>query len=167
LTPVQSRILQLTFVVSQVGDGSCTALEGVLLDIWHCDALGVYSGVSDPSFDTSGKKFLRGYQVTGTDGVARFTTIYPGWYQGRTVHIHFKIRGNSATGQAYELTSQLFFDDALSDQVYTQEPYASKGQRTLLNTGDGIYRNGGEQLTLQLTPAQQGYAATFPVGLQL
>jgi protocatechuate 3,4-dioxygenase beta subunit len=159
--------LQLTFVVSQVGSGSCTALEGAMVDVWHCDALGVYSGVSDPGFDTSESNFLRGYQVTAADGVASFTTIYPGWYPGRTVHIHFKIRGNTATGQAYEFTSQLFFDDTLSDQVFAQEPYAGRGERSPRNEGDGIYRNGGEQLTLQLTSVEQGYAATFPIGLQL
>jgi len=159
--------LQLSFAVSQVGEGSCTALQGATVDIWHCDALGVYSDVSDPGFDTSGKKFLRGYQMTGADGVASFTTIYPGWYQGRTVHIHFKIQGTTASGQNYEFTSQLFFDDALSDQVFTQQPYAGKGERTTRNPGDGIYRNGGEQLTLQVTPAGEGYAAAFPIGIQV
>jgi protocatechuate 3,4-dioxygenase beta subunit len=125
----------------------------------------VYSDVSDPSFNTSGKKFLRGYQVTGSDGVARFTTIYPGWYQGSAVHIHFKIRSAASTSSAYEFTSQLFFDDSLTDQVHAMEPYASKGQRTLRNSGDGIYNGGGSQLLLDVAGATDGYAARFNIAL--
>ncbi len=128
--------LELAFLVSQIGGGACTPLAGATVDIWQCDALGVYSDVSDPGFNTQGQKFLRGYQVTDADGIARFTTIYPGWYQGRTVHIHFKIRSNSASGLAYEFTSQLFFDDTITDKVHAQAPYASKGQRTLRNAGE-------------------------------
>jgi hypothetical protein len=144
---------------------ACSPLAGAIVDVWHCDALGVYSDVSDPSFNTSGKKFLRGYQVTGSDGVARFTTIYPGWYQGRAVHIHFKIRSAASAASAYEFTSQLFFDDSLTDQVHATEPYASKGQRTLRNSGDGIYTSGGSQLVLDVTGTADGYAATFNIAL--
>jgi protocatechuate 3,4-dioxygenase beta subunit len=154
--------LVLKFLVSQVGS-SCSPLGGAQVDVWHCDALGVYSDVQDRSFDTTGQKFLRGYQTTGADGVAQFTTVYPGWYQGRAVHIHFKIR----TSSGYEFTSQLFFDDALSDEVYLQEPYASKGKRTLLNSGDNIYQNGGSQLLLTTTKEADSYAATFDVGLNI
>ena len=144
---------------------ACSPLASAIVDVWHCDALGVYSDVSDPSFNTSGKKFLCGYQVTGSDGVARFTTIYPGWYQGRTVHVHFKIRSAASAGSAYEFTSQLFFDDSLTDQVHASEPYASKGQRTLRNSGDGIYNGGGSQLVLAVTGTADGYAATFNIAL--
>ena len=79
--------LVLTFLVSQIGSSACTPLQGAQVDIWHCDALGVYSDVSGNSGN-----FLRGYQVTDANGQAQFTTIYPGWYRGRAVHIHFKIR---------------------------------------------------------------------------
>ena len=164
---VEGIPLQLTFRVSQVGANLCAPLAGAQVDIWHCDALGVYSDVRDRSFDTSGKKFLRGYQVTGADGVARFTTIYPGWYQGRTVHIHFKIRTDPSAGQAYEFTSQLYFDDALSDQVFTQQPYAAKGQRSTRNENDGIFRDGGQDLLLAVTPVSNGYTTTFDIGMQL
>jgi protocatechuate 3,4-dioxygenase beta subunit len=159
--------LELAFLVSQIGGGACTPLAGATVDIWHCDALGIYSDVSDPGFNTKGQKFLRGYQVTDANGIARFTTIYPGWYQGRTVHIHFKIRASYASGSAYEFTSQLFFDDSITDKVHAQSPYASKGQRTLRNAGDAIYQNGGSQLLLQLTEATQGYTSTFDIGLQM
>jgi protocatechuate 3,4-dioxygenase beta subunit len=158
-------LLALTFNVSRAASNACSPLAGAIVDLWHCDALGVYSDVSDPSFNTSGKKFLRGYQVTGSDGVARFTTIYPGWYQGRAVHIHFKIRSAASAASAYEFTSQLFFDDSLTDQVHATEPYASKGQRTLRNSGDGIYNGGGSQLILDVTGTADGYAATFNIAL--
>lgn len=158
-------LLALTFNVSNAASNACSPLAGAIVDVWHCDALGVYSDVSDPSFNTSGKKFLRGYQVTGSDGVARFTTIYPGWYQGRAVHIHFKIRSTASAASAYEFTSQLFFDDSLTDQVHATERYASKGQRTLRNSGDGIYNGGGSQLVLDVTGAADGYAATFNIAL--
>jgi protocatechuate 3,4-dioxygenase beta subunit len=158
--------LRLTFLVSRAGS-ACAPLAGATVDVWHCDALGVYSDVADPSFNTVGKRYLRGYQVTDASGAARFTTIYPGWYQGRTVHIHFKIRLAAASGGTYDFTSQLFFDDALSDQMYAQAPYNAKGQRTVRNNGDSIYAGGGQQLTLAVTQDAQGYAATFAIGLQL
>ena len=158
--------LQLTLRVSQVSSTSCTPLKGAIVDIWHCDALGVYSDVSDRSFSTVGKKFLRGYQVTDADGTVEFTTIYPGWYPGRTVHIHFKVRTNATSQKSYEFTSQLYFDDSITDRVHAQTPYASKGQRTLKNAQDGIFQDGGEQLLLTPTKTSQGYAATFDIGLQ-
>jgi len=161
----RGALLALTFNVSSAASNACSPLAGAIVDVWHCDALGVYSDVSDPSFNTSGKKFLRGYQVTGSDGVARFTTIYPGWYQGRAVHIHFKIRSAASAASAYEFTSQLFFDDSLTDQVHATDPYVSKGQRTLRNSGDGIYNGGGSQLVLEVTGTADGYAATFSIAL--
>jgi protocatechuate 3,4-dioxygenase beta subunit len=159
--------LELVLRAWQVGSGGCSALAGAVVDVWHCDALGVYSGVSDPGFDTLEQRFLRGYQVTDADGTARFTTIYPGWYPGRAVHIHFKVRGDAGSGQSFEFTSQLFFDEAVTDQVHAQEPYAGKGYRTLLNAGDGIYQQSGGQLTLATTATDAGYTATFDIGVQL
>jgi len=158
----QGAQFDLAFNVSQVGVNGCVSLPGAQVDIWHCDAFGVYSGARDPSFDTIGKKFLRGYQVTDANGLARFITIYPGWYNGRAVHIHFKIRvGNQ------EFTSQLFFDEAFTDQVYLQEPYTQKGVRTVRNEQDNIYNSGGSQLTLNVTPNETGYMAVFDIGMQV
>jgi protocatechuate 3,4-dioxygenase beta subunit len=163
--------LELTFNVSRVDQGDITAcgpLAGAIVDVWHCDALGEYSGVEDNAagdFDTRGETFLRGYQVTDENGVARFATIYPGWYQGRAVHIHFTIRDSPESEQGYEFTSQLYFDDALTDEVQSQGAYAEKGERDLRNAEDGIYRGGGEELLLDLTPNGQGYAATFDIAL--
>lgn len=87
--------------MSRIDPERCEPLAGALVDVWQCDAAGVYSGVEDIAdrFDTTGKRFLRGHQVTDRGGIARFTTIYPGWYRGRTVHIHFKIRTNPSAGR--------------------------------------------------------------------
>lgn len=161
--------LALGFVVSQVGNGNCSPISGAQVDVWHCDAEGLYSDVVDRGLGvtTVGQQFLRGYQVTGADGKAEFMTIYPGWYPGRTPHIHFKIRTSSATGLNYDFTSQLFFDDAISEQVYAQEPYAGKGRHTTRNDNDGGYRASGDQLTLSLVKNNDGYAATFHVGLDI
>ncbi|MGB3786692.1 MAG: hypothetical protein WA949_01690 [Phormidesmis sp.] len=83
-----------------------------------------------------------------------------------TLHTHFKVR-NSTDPQGYEFTSQLYFDDALTDEVYTQVPYNTRGQRDMRNERDRIYQDGGEQLTLQLTPDETGYTGTFNIGLQI
>ena len=156
--------LMLTFRVSEIGSGACTPLAGALVDVWHCDADGVYSGVTDRSFDTKGQKWLRGYQVTDEHGTAAFTTIYPGWYPGRTIHIHFKVRTSPDAAQGHEFTSQLFFDDTLNDQVLSQPPYNARGYRTVLNGQDRIY---SDELLLDVTPVAPGYAATFDLGLDL
>jgi protocatechuate 3,4-dioxygenase beta subunit len=158
--------LALNFVVTRIDGSTCTPFEGALVDVWHCDAAGTYSDVQDSGFDTRGEQFLRGYQVTAADGTASFLTIYPGWYQGRTVHIHFKIRTDPDSTSGLEFTSQLFFDDALTDVVYAQQPYAAKGERTLRNDGDGIYQQGGSQLVLSVTDDGAGeYVATFEIGV--
>lgn len=158
--------LQLALRVSRLSRGACAPLPGATVDIWHCDAVGVYSDVQDPGGATLGKKFLRGYQTTDADGLARFTTIYPGAYRGRAVHIHFKIRSAAAGGRVHDFTSQLFFDDALSDQVYARRPYAGRGEQRVRNVRDGIFRNAGAQLMLAVTPAAPGYAGTFELALE-
>jgi protocatechuate 3,4-dioxygenase beta subunit len=159
--------LKLVFRVAKLDSNSCAAFEGVTVDVWHCDAMGVYSDVTDPRFDTTGKKYLRGYQVTDANGRAEFQTINPGWYLGRAVHIHFKLRTDPDAQTGTEFTSQLFFDDALNTQVFTQEPYASKGQPTMTNRDDGIFNEAGDQLLLTVTPEGDGYTAIFDIGLQM
>src|SRR5687767_14543381 len=137
--------LRLTFNVSEMkSGGACAPLANAQVDIWQCDAFGVYSDAKDRSFNTVGQKFLRGYQRTDANGLVTFTTIFPGWYQGRAVHIHFKVRGERARrseggtslsrasegasrevppSSAYEFTSQVYFDDALIDRVHARAPY--------------------------------------------
>ena len=156
--------LALVFNVSQIdSNSSCNPLAGAVVDIWHCDALGQYSDVEN----NVGRKFLRGYQLTDDNGSAQFQTIYPGWYRGRAVHIHFKIRTDPDSEMGYEFTSQLYFDDALTDEVYSQEPYAERGEPDLRNDDDGIFREGGDELTLSLSEdGQGGYASTFDIALE-
>lgn len=159
-------LFNLAFRVSKVDGAGCVPLAGAYVDIWHCDLNGVYSDVVDRSFDTTGQKFLRGYQVTDANGLAQFQTIYPGWYDGRTVHIHFKIRTSLEGG--YDFTSQLFFDDSYTDAVYTKAPYSGRsGSRSVRNNNDNIYLNGGDQLQLQVSENNGDYAAPFDIGLQL
>ena len=159
--------LTLSLVISSVAAGKCAPLAGATVDIWHCDAAGAYSDARDPHFNTIGKKFLRGYQVTDAAGSVGFTTIYPGWYDGRTVHIHFKVRGAAASKRSYEFTSQLYFDDAFTDRVYTRNSYARRGPRTVRNGKDGIFRDGGSRMILPVVENDAGYAASFNVGLRL
>ncbi|HLA45151.1 MAG TPA: intradiol ring-cleavage dioxygenase [Aggregatilineales bacterium] len=167
----EGTVLRLMFQVSDISADACMPLEGAQVDIWHCDALGVYSGVTDPGFDTSEQYWLRGYQVTDKDGVAEFITIYPGWYSGRAVHIHFKIRTDPAAEAGYEFTSQLFFPEETNDLIHAQQPYASKGYRNVLNKNDGIYRQSGDMLLLNVVEdeeaeeGEEGYVAIFDIAL--
>lgn len=152
--------LVLAFVVSQVSNDGCVPLQGATVEIWHCDAAGQYSGVSDRGSSTQDELWLRGEQVTGSSGIATFTTIYPGWYPGRAVHIHFKVRPNENA----EFTSQLFFDEAMSEEAFSVAPYADKGSPDTPNSTDNIYQ---ELLLVNTTKTSDGYAATFPIGIDL
>jgi protocatechuate 3,4-dioxygenase beta subunit len=167
-------LLRVRMAVARVDGSACAPLPGATVDLWQCDALGVYSDVRDFQglFDTRGKKFLRGHQVTDRNGAADFLTIYPGWYAGRTPHIHFKIRVPAGPGgRAYEFTSQLYFDEAITDQVYTLAPYNTKGPRDTRNAQDRIFaaRDSGPQLVLPVTKESGGatYAGTFAIGLRM
>ncbi len=158
--------LDLTLMISKLAGAACVPVAGAQVDLWHCDHLGVYSDVQDPGFDTKGKQFLRGYQLTDARGRSRFTTIYPGWYAGRTVHIHFKVRSPAGQTPGYDFTSQFYFDDALTDRVFEQPPYAGRGSRSTRNGGDEIFRAGGSQLMLALVKQGAGFAGTFQVALK-
>ncbi|SOD42480.1 intradiol ring-cleavage dioxygenase [Nitrosovibrio sp. Nv4] len=158
------------FAVGGDRGADCKPIAGAVVDIWHCDAQGIYSDVMDDHFNTVGKKFLRGYQVTDKNGSVRFITIYPGWYPGRTVHIHFKIRTDPKYMQAHEFTSQLYFNDSITDSVYAQQQAYARREAYLTrarNEDDSIFRQGGDQLMLKLVETGEGYAATFDVGLEL
>jgi protocatechuate 3,4-dioxygenase beta subunit len=164
--------LALRVAVARVDGASCAPVRGAIVDVWQCDALGVYSDVNDRDgrFDTRGKKFLRGHQVTDRAGVVRFTTVYPGWYGGRTPHIHFKVRvpGASAGRAAHEFTSQWYFNEAVTDAVYAKAPYAGRGARDTTNARDGIFRRErGSDLLLAVRESPSGYEASFSVGLRM
>lgn len=164
---VEGLPLQLELKISEVRGNRCRPLPNAAVDIWHCNADGFYSDVRDPHFNTQGKQFLRGYQITDADGMARFTTIYPGWYPGRTVHIHFKIRSQPAPRQYREFTSQLYFDDAVTDQVFSQPPYSGRGGRMVRNDQDGIFGRSGKKLLLTLAENDQGMMGKMEIGMQM
>jgi protocatechuate 3,4-dioxygenase beta subunit len=150
----------LTLRLGVVDVSSCRAVKGAAVDIWHCDAGGVYSGTT--AQDTEKERFLRGTQRTDAKGVALFRTIYPGWYQGRTVHIHVMVH----IGGNVVHTGQLYFADALTDTVYRRSPYRNRPNRSTRNVGDSIYRNGGKQSTLRLAKSGSGYVGEITMGIQ-
>lgn len=161
--------LDLRINVSRVTPTDCQPLEGALVDVWQCDALGIYSDFEDRrgGFDTRGQLFLRGHQETGAKGNVDFVTIYPGWYGGRTVHIHLKVRTEHSDGTSYEFTTQMYFDDALTDEVLQGEPYVQHGPREMRNADDRFFREGGgEQLILPVTRMGHHYRADFGLGLE-
>ncbi|MFE0328072.1 intradiol ring-cleavage dioxygenase [Streptomyces sp. NPDC058960] len=146
----------LTLRVKVIDTTTCSPLPGTAVDIWHCDALGVYSGyVAGGS--TPDTTFLRGVQLTDSTGVAEFTTIYPGWYVGRALHIHVKTHvGGTVTGGRYQgghvsHTGQLYFPETYNSRVATLTPYRNNTATRTLNARDGIYRNGGSSTLLTLT----------------
>jgi protocatechuate 3,4-dioxygenase beta subunit len=130
--------LSLAINVSQLVNCEAVPLTGAYVDIWHCNAAGVYSDIA--AQNVIGRKFLRGYQPTNRQGNAYFLTIYPGWYQGRAVHIHVKVRTFNGRNETYEFTSQFFMDEAFTDEVYRLSPYSGRGSRDTRNTTDGIFR---------------------------
>ena len=160
-------LLALQFSVGLSKTSGCAALPGARVEIWHCDAGGLYS--DEAQNNTAGQKFLRGYQFTDENGVATFTTIYPGWYTGRAVHIHFKVRTYSGSTKLDEFTSQIYFDDSLSDTVYAQAPYNTRGSRDTRNTTDNIYSGtqNPERLLAKVAPTDAGYTATIDVAVNL
>ncbi len=157
--------LTLTLLLARVSGARCAPLAGAMVDIWHCDALGRYSDVDDPHAATVGQRFLRGFQTSDARGSVRFITIYPGWYRGRTVHIHIKVRTGLGSPTSREFTSQLYLEDALTDRVHAQPPYAALGRRRTRNGDDGIFRDGGDQLVLAPTTTPTGLDATFGIGM--
>lgn len=163
----EGAALGLALQVLQVADGRCTPLRDAVVDIWHCDAQGLYSDV--PREGTDGHNFLRGYQVSDRAGWARFTTVLPGWYRGRTVHIHLKIQTTGTDGNPYEFTSQLYFTEEFKARYLAIAPYAAKGLPDTTNAADGIYTANGVGDQMLLRPVRRGraYAATFTVGLDL
>jgi len=157
--------LTLQFAVYAYDAGTCTPLSGAQVDIWHCDGSGLYSDVAS----TVGQDFLRGYQVTDVNGIVGFTTIYPGWYSGRAVHIHVKVRiFDASSNVTTEATTQVFFDDSVTDAVFAANaPYNLRGARDIRNASDNIYA-GQSQLLLALRgSATGGYTGTASLGVRV
>jgi protocatechuate 3,4-dioxygenase beta subunit len=152
--------LRLAINVSETTAGACAPVSGAWVDVWHCNALGVYSDVAAQG--TLGQMFLRGYQETDAHGNVRFLTIYPGWYPGRTVHIHFRIRKFSGNQVTFNFVSQLYFDQAITNLIHQEQaPYSQHGLPNTTNATDGIYAQGGSQLLLRLAYNQTHAVASF------
>jgi protocatechuate 3,4-dioxygenase beta subunit len=154
-------------LVLQVVTADCRPVEAARVDVWHCDAQGNYSGFarqgSDAVSDTTGETFLRGTQFTDADGIARFETIYPGWYRGRATHIHYKV----FLDETAVLTSQLYFPDAVSERLYgTVAPYTDRpSDRRVLNADDGIFARSGDGAVAEVAERSGGHAASLVVGV--
>jgi protocatechuate 3,4-dioxygenase beta subunit len=167
--------LRLDLRLKVVDASTCKAIEDAAVEIWHCDAGGTYSGFSQEG--TAGKTYLRGTQLTDAKGVAQLRTIYPGWYQGRAIHIHMKAHvGGRAAGRTYKggrtaHTGQLFFNDSVSDRVVRLSPYSSHRGTRLRNKADQIYRQaGGSGALLRLrrrkaSAFRKGLIGTITVGI--
>lgn len=136
--------LLLTLTVSTLNaDGTITPVSGAYVDIWHCNALGYYSGESNNNmFDATALDWLRGYQITSSRGQAKFTSIYPGWYTSRSVHIHARVRMYSGSSTTYDQATQIFFSDALTTQLGSTSPYANDTQSRTYNSNDSVYTGG-------------------------
>lgn len=151
----------------QVVTADCRPVSRARVAIWHCDAQGTYSGYpaqgSDRALDTSGQTFLRGSQAVDAAGVARFRTIYPGWYRGRTTHIHVKVVLDDRSA----LTSQVFFPDALSEYLYRfDDAYRGRaGRRDTMNRTDRIARAAGDGAYALIREQSDGYDAALVLGI--
>jgi protocatechuate 3,4-dioxygenase beta subunit len=146
----------LELALTVVDASTCKPIKGASVDIWHCDAFGVYSGVQGNT-----GTFMRGVQRTDAKGLARFTTVYPGWYRGRAVHIHVKVH----IGGNVVHTGQFFFNDAVTDAAYTQAPYSTRGARDVRDSNDSIYRNGGSRSLLAMKKSGTGYVGSITMGV--
>jgi len=156
--------LTLQLFIMKYSSSGCTALSGAQVDVWHADAGGVYSDESVEG--TVGQTYLRGYQTTDSNGLVTFKTIFPGWYSGRTVHIHVMIRTFSSSGtQTFEFTTQLFFDPALTLTIIGSAPYNTRGNPDTTNATDNIY-NSETLLTLAAATSGSGYTTSIAIGVQ-
>jgi protocatechuate 3,4-dioxygenase beta subunit len=165
-TPLQLKVRVLALP-------DCAPLEGAAVDVWHCDAGGEYSGFNGNSLEatqaggTNDKRFLRGVQITDGDGVATFTTVFPGWYEGRTVHIHLKVLeggtlASTYTGGHVAHVGQAFFDEAPTAEILAAGPYLIHTGTRTTNDQDSIYLQAGPGAITPLTRRSVGgYVGEF------
>jgi protocatechuate 3,4-dioxygenase beta subunit len=167
--------LRLLLHVYDVEDnGSCTPLSDAKVDIWHANSQGGYSGIQDAG--TGQDDYLRGYQMTDGNGTVQFTTIYPGWYEGRAIHIHVKVLSIERSNETLEWTSQFYLNNSINELVHTKPPYSNHGPVPMTNeedfifmgpSTDGLFKtNSGQHLMLRLNGnEQQRYTGTFNIGV--
>jgi protocatechuate 3,4-dioxygenase beta subunit len=151
----------LTITVVNVNN-NCSAVANATVDIWQCDAEGHYSAYSQPGYNGRGETFLRGIQATDGSGRVTFTTIVPGWYQGRATHIHVEVTLN---GSSVKVT-QIAFPESIIAAAYATGAYAARGLNPTSNTGDSIFANSlASELATVTGDSTSGYTATFTIGV--
>jgi protocatechuate 3,4-dioxygenase beta subunit len=154
--------LQLTLNVVDVNN-ACAPVTTAMVYVWHCDKDGYYSGYAQQGADLRGQTFLRGVQTTDTNGQVTFATIFPGWYQGRATHIHFRVY----LALDLHATSQLAFPSDVQKAVYNTALYAARGQNATTAASDGIFSDGVSYQLPSVTAnaATGGYDAALTVGI--
>lgn len=156
----------MTFAVQVLAHPGCEPLEGAVVDVWQCDAGGEYSGFNGNSLSetqaqgTNDKRFLRGVQRTDAAGIATFTTIFPGWYEGRTVHIHLKViaepeTATSSSGPHIEHVGQAFFDETTTVEILQEQPYAAHVGTRTTNAADSIFQQAGPNAVTELSVSDE------------
>jgi protocatechuate 3,4-dioxygenase beta subunit len=160
---------QLRVAARILGADGCTPVKDAVFEIWHCDADGLYSGFESASTGGGGgppggsatdtTRYLRGAQITNADGIAEITTIWPGWYRGRTVHIHAKVFISSQD----LLTTQLYFDEELNRAVFAAAPYTAHAGRDVFNGDDSIF---SDQTILTVSKDGDGYLGLISIGVR-
>src|SRR3954453_17342535 len=135
----------------------CKPIKNATVELWHADAGGNYSGFSTPG------TYLRGGQRSNSAGNVGFKTIYPGWYQGRTTHIHVKVH----VGGKVVHTGQLYFPDSTTASIYrSRSPYRSRGQKDTPNSADMVFASGGRRSMLRLSKSGSGYVGRLALGVR-
>jgi protocatechuate 3,4-dioxygenase beta subunit len=150
-------LLTLTIRVVDVS-AACAAVPGANVEVWHVDAAGQYSQYGSQAERT----FLRGIQTTNSTGEVTFTTIYPGWYQGRATHIHVEV----TVGGVSKKVTQIAFPESVNDAVHKSGVYASRGTNPIANLADGIFADSlASEIVTPVGDAPGGYAANFQVAI--
>jgi protocatechuate 3,4-dioxygenase beta subunit len=160
--------LELSLRIVTAGD--CVPIANARADLWHSDALGLYSGYDNqagvgltPAVSTKGQTFLRGSQFSDRDGTVTFRTIYPSWYRGRTPHLHFKVY----LGDRDVVTNQIIFPEDVNERVFAQPPYSEHGHvRDMYNAADTYLSRDGSGVLCEIEPRGLGYRATVLVGVR-
>ena len=145
-------------------DAACSPYPGAVVDIWQANARGLYSDQPlQPRADTGGQTFLRGCQISGDEGTVAFQTIYPGWYEGRTPHIHVRVRTFAEDETTFTFTTQIFFAEEINAAVLATSPYDERPERDTTNAGDSIFVS--ELIAKTTGDMEQGLAAAFGMRL--
>lgn len=160
--------IALSIQVVAVETARCRPLEKVIVDVWHADAGGLYSGYTRQGdkgdIDTRGKTFMRGSRVSDKDGKVEFTTVFPGWYTGRVPHIHVKLRFSNRT----QVVTQLYFPEAESKEIYARKDYQPRGQADTDFKRDVVLKSDEERKALSCVMSKDGdgFKASITLGVK-